>query len=288
MSFIDLHTHTTASDGTFTPTELVKHAKEIGLSAIAITDHDTIAGLEEAVTAGKEFGVEVIRGCELSLESPVGAGWLHMVALWVPEQADELQAAFDWLIEGRMNRNHEIIAKLRSLGINITYEAVAERAGGTIGRPHFAQELLSLGVVSSIGEAFKVWIGDHGRAYVPKRKLTPENALRILNTIGATSILAHPFALELSMKSTEALILDLKDMGLDGMEVLYSEHSESDTKAYWKMAERNNLLISGGSDFHGTVKPHISLGKGRGNLNIPVELLEAMKQRRRDRGLPCR
>lgn len=286
MRLIDLHTHTTASDGTLAPAELVRLAAEVGLSAIAITDHDTMAGLDEAVAAGEEYGVEVIRGCELSLESPVGAGWLHMVALWLPEQATELQAAFDWLIEGRDARNHEIVEKLRSLGINITYEAVAARAGGTVGRPHFAQELLSLGVVSSLGEAFRVWIGDHGRAYVPKRKLTPEKALGILGDIGATSILAHPFALELSMEATEELVLDLKKLGLDGMEVVYSEHSEAQTKGYWEMAERNNLLISGGSDFHGSVKPHINLGTGRGKLRIPYELLEAMKERRRGRGLP--
>lgn len=286
MRLIDLHTHSTASDGTLSPTELVRHAKDCGLSAIALTDHDTMSGLDEAEEAGREYGVEVIRGCELSLESPVGAGWLHMVALWVPHDADELQAAFDWLIEGRANRNHEIVDKLRSLGINITYEAVAARADGTIGRPHFAQELLSLGVVSSIGEAFNVWIGDHGRAYVPKRKLTPEKALTILKNIGATSILAHPFALELSAKGTEDLVQDLKTMGLDGMEVVYSEHTEAQTKTYWEIAERNNLLISGGSDFHGSVKPHISLGTGKGKLHVPYEFLEAMKERRRDRGLP--
>lgn len=286
MRLIDLHTHSTASDGTLSPTELVRHARDEGLAAIALTDHDTIKGLDEAEEAGREYGVEVIRGCELSLESPVGAGWLHMVALWVPEDASELQAAFDWLIEGRATRNHEIVEKLRSQGINITYEAVAARADGTIGRPHFAQELLSLGVVSSIGEAFNVWIGDHGRAYVPKRKLTPEKALTLLNDIGATSILAHPFALELKNDALEDLIVKLKGLGLDGIEVVYSEHTEAQTKAYWDIAERNNLLISGGSDFHGSVKPHINLGTGKGKLRIPYELLEAMKERRRGRGLP--
>lgn len=283
---IDLHTHSTASDGTMTPTELVKHAKEVGLDAIALTDHDTLGGLEEAVAAGQEYGVEVIRGCELSLESPEGAGWMHVVALWVPENPIELQKSFDWVIEGRKNRNHEIVEKLRSLGINITYENVAARAGGTIGRPHFAQELVSLGVVSSINEAFKVWLGDDGRAYVPKRKLTPENAFKILKDIGATSILAHPFALGLNKPETESLVADLMKLGLDGMEVYYSEHNEADTKAYKEMAERLGLLISGGSDFHGTVKPKISLGKGKGGLRVPTELLEAMKADRRAKGLP--
>ncbi|XXJ21580.1 PHP domain-containing protein [Desulfovibrio caledoniensis] len=282
---IDLHTHTTVSDGTLTPTELVKLAKESGLDAIAVTDHDTFQGIPEALEAGKKYGIEVIPGAELSLESPEGTGWIHVVALWLPEKADKLQRAFDWVIEGRANRNHEIVEKLRKLGVNITYEAVAARASGTVGRPHFAQELMALGVVSSMDEAFKVWVGDNGRAYVPKRKLTPEKALSILNDIGATSILAHPFALKLSYKETEKVVRRLMDLGLDGMEVIYSEHSEADTKAYGEMADRLGLLHSGGSDFHGANKPDIKLGVGRGNLNIPNELLEKMKQARRAKGL---
>ncbi len=283
---IDLHTHSTVSDGTLTPTELVKLAKDVGLDAIALTDHDTYSGVAEAMEAGKEFGIEVIPGCELSLESPDGAGWMHVVALWIPEDPEELKTAFDWVIEGRKTRNHEIIDILRTQGISITYEAVAARAQGTIGRPHFAQELVSLGVCSSINEAFKVWIGDDGRAYVPKRKLKPKQAMDILNNIGATSILAHPFALGLNFTKTEALVRELMKMGLDGMEVHYSEHNEAATKGFKEMAERLGLLVSGGSDFHGTVKPKISLGKGKGGLHVPTELLEKMKADRRAKGLP--
>ncbi|WP_272698667.1 PHP domain-containing protein [Desulfovibrio sp. Fe33] len=283
---IDLHTHTTASDGTLTPTELIRLAADSGLDAIAVTDHDTFQGVAEAMEAGRRFGVEVIPGTELSLESPEGAGWIHVVALWLPERADELQKALDWVIEGRAERNHKIVDKLRTLGVNITYEAVAARATGTIGRPHFAQELMALGVCSSMDEAFRVWVGDNGRAYVPKRKLTPERALSILNDIGATSILAHPFALRLNYPETEKVIRRLKDLGLDGMEVYYSEHSEADTKAYGEMADRLGLLKSGGSDFHGANKPDIKLGVGRGNLNLPYDLLEKMKEYRRSKGLP--
>ena len=283
---IDLHTHSNISDGTLTPTELVKLAKETGLDAIALTDHDTLQGLPEALEAGRKFGIEVIPGCELSLESPAGAGWMHVVALWVPENPTELQAAFDWVIEGRLTRNHEIVNKLRTLGVNITYENVAARAGGTIGRPHFAQELLALGVVSSIDEAFKVWLGDNGRAYVPKRKLQPEKALGILKSIGATSILAHPFILGLKPDETETLVKQLQTLGLDGIEVYYSEHSQAQTDTYRAMADKLGLLASGGSDFHGSVKPAISLGTGRGGLHVPTELLELMKQDRRKKGLP--
>ncbi|BCS88915.1 PHP domain-containing protein [Pseudodesulfovibrio sediminis] len=283
---IDLHTHTTASDGTLSPRELVKLAKESGLSAIAITDHDTLQGIPEALEAGEEYGVEVIPGAELSLESPEGAGWLHVVALWVPPNPVELQTAFDWIIEGRAIRNHEIVAKLRSLGITITYEDVAARARGTVGRPHFAQELIRLGVVSSMNEAFKVWLGDAGRAFVPKRNFTSEQAFSILNTLGVTSILAHPFALGLNLQETEALTADLMQLGLDGIEVYYSEHSDAETKAYEEMADRLGLLASGGSDFHGSVKPSIRLGKGKGGLHVPAELLLKMKEARKANGLP--
>jgi predicted metal-dependent phosphoesterase TrpH len=283
---IDLHTHSTASDGTLSPTELIRLAKDIGLDAIALTDHDTISGLDEAEEAGRELGIEVIRGCELSLESPRGAGWMHVVALWVPPHPEELTAAFDWVIEGRLTRNHEIVKKLRSQGIGITYEAVAARAGGTIGRPHFAQELLSLGVVSNMDEAFKVWLGDNGRAYVPKRKLKPEQALGILKRAGATSILAHPFILGLDEQGTEGLVRELQGYGLDGMEVYYPEHDDAATKIFKAMAERLGLLISGGSDFHGSVKPRISLGRGKGGLHVATELLDAMKADRRAKGLP--
>lgn len=283
---IDLHTHSTASDGTLSPTELVHHAKEIGLEALALTDHDTFQGVAEAQQAGAACGLEVIAGCELDLQSPIGAGWMHVVALFLPDDPAPLREAFDWVQEGRLVRNHEIVEKLRGLGINITYERVAERAGGTIGRPHFAQELVSLGVVPNVHEAFRIWMGDEGRAFVPKRKLQPKQALEILNSIGATSILAHPFALGLSMSEMEKLVVELQSYGLDGMEVLYPEHNEADTKAYQEMAERNGLLISGGSDFHGTNKPKIALGKGKGGLRVPYELLERMKQDRRDKGLP--
>ncbi|NDV18172.1 PHP domain-containing protein [Pseudodesulfovibrio sp. JC047] len=283
---IDLHTHSTASDGTLSPRELIKLAKETGLDAIAITDHDTLQGIPEAMEAGREFGIEVIPGAELSLESPEGTGWIHVVALWIPEEAPTLQKAFDWIQEGRRNRNHEIVEKLRSLGINITYESVAARAMGTLGRPHFAQELLSLGVVSSMEEAFKVWLGDNGRAYVPKRKLTPGQAFPILNELGATSILAHPFALGRNYADTEKIVKDLMTYGMDGMEVYYTEHTDADIKEYKAMAERLGLLISGGSDFHGSVKPKIRLGKGKGGLHVPTELLDRMKADRRAKGLP--
>jgi len=282
---IDLHTHSTASDGTDSPRELIRKASEIGLEAIALTDHDTLQGLSEAMEAGKEFGVEVIPGCELSVESPEGAGWIHIVGLWVPEEAVPLQKAFDWVIEGRETRNHEIIARLRKLGINISYDNVVERAGGTVGRPHIAQEMVSLGVVEDIHRAFGEYLGDNGKAYVPKRKLSREQALGVLREVGATSILAHPFMLGPSPVFAEHIIKELKDMGLDGIEVFYTEHDGPTTDLFARIARQYDLLMSGGSDYHGRVKPGTKLAVGKDNLNIPYELLEGMKNVRRAKGL---
>lgn len=282
---IDLHTHSTASDGSSTPAELVEQAKAAGLSAVALTDHDTVAGNAEAMEAGKQLGIEVIPGCELSVASPDGAGWLHIVGLWVPENPEDLQTAFDWLHDGRRTRNHEILDKLKSQGINITYEDVKQFAKGTVGRPHIARAMLHQGVVGSMDEAFRVWLGDHGRCYVPKRKLDPADALRLLREAGATSILAHPFTLGLKGEKLDALLAELKEMGLQGMEVHYTEHSEGDTKRFLQAAEHHELLVSGGSDFHGMAKPKTRIAVGKGGLHVPDELLETMKQSRREQGL---
>lgn len=281
---IDLHTHSTASDGTDSPRELVRKAAEKGIEALALTDHDTVQGLPEALEAGKEFGVEVIPGCELSVEAPDGAGWVHIVGLWIPENPEPLLKAFEWVQEGRLMRNHEIVAKLRKLGVNITYEGVAARAGGTVGRPHIAQEMVSLGVVDSMQEAFGRYLGDNGRAYVPKRKLNREQAIGVLAEIGATSVLAHPYIIGPSFPLVESVVGGLHDLGLEGMEVYYSEHDEVATRRFGELADRLGLLKSGGSDYHGSVKPHIELGVGKGNLNIPYDLVQSMKEHRKARG----
>lgn len=281
---IDLHTHSTASDGTLSPRELVRAAAKAGVEALALTDHDTLVGLPEAVEAGHEFGVEVIPGCELSVESPEGAGWIHIVALWVPPQAKALEDAFAWVHEGRLVRNRKIIDKLNSLGINISYENVSARAQGTIGRPHIAQEMLSLGVVKTLAQAFGQYLGDKGRAYVPKRKLNQEQALGLLGEVGATSILAHPYIIGPSKPLVEHVVGDLCRLGLEGIEVFYPEHDAARTQYFASLADSLGLLKSGGSDFHGSVKPAIRLGVGKGNLCIPYDVVQTMKEHRQARG----
>lgn len=285
MSIIDLHTHSTASDGTLTPTELVKHASECGVSALALTDHDTVSGLQEAIAAGKKYGVEVIPGCELSVS--YHTGFMHLIGLFLPEHPNNLDTALARLIDNRNSRNDLILQKLHGLGIDITPEELAAKAGdGSVGRPHIAQLLMEKGYVRTIQNAFTDYLGDKGKAYVPKEKLTPERAIRLLKDEGATVILAHPFTLQMDYEGLYHALKELKEMGLDGLECHYTEHSDKMTKEYAGLAYRLKLAVSGGSDFHGSVKPHVQLGTGKGNLAIPVSVLDDIKKRRIEQGLP--
>jgi len=283
MGEIDLHTHSTASDGTLEPRELVMAAKSAGLKALALTDHDTTSGLAEAVAAGRELDIEVIPGCELSVVYP--QGHMHIVGLWLPVRAEQVQEKLSYLRQRRHSRNERILEKLRLQGIELDYSEVKELAGGvSIGRPHIAQALMNRGSVASIAEAFDRFIGPEGSAYVPKDKLTPEEAIEILVREEATVILAHPYTLELDNQALAGEVRRLKDLGLQGLEVFYPDHSSEQTAQYLELCNRLGLLVSGGSDFHGSIKPDIALGSGRSGLALSLEHLTAMKRARRERG----
>ncbi len=285
MDCVDLHVHTTASDGTYSPEEVVKLAKQEGLRAIAITDHDTVKGLKEASLAGEKYGVEVIPGCELSVEYPHGQ--MHIVGLWISKDPKFVAAELQFLRDKRHSRNKDIIKKLQNLGIDITYEEVLEivKNGTTVGRPHIARVLVKKGVVKDINEAFTKYIGPNGLAYVPKTKFSPKKAIDIIKKEGGLVILAHPYSLNLGPDALKDELIRLKGFGLDGMEVYYSEHTPEQERLYLNLCKELGLLISGGSDFHGSVKKGIFLGKGKGNLKIPYALVEKMKEYRRQKGL---
>ncbi len=283
MSEIDLHTHSTASDGTFSPTQLVDYALTRGLKGLALTDHDTTNGLEEALSAGKKQGLEVIPGCELSVEYP---GLMHILGYWLKPEAPALNASLQELREKRNMRNELIIHKLQDLGIDITYNDVRNLAGdATVGRPHISRVLMDKGWVSSIQESFDRYLGSGGKAYVPKEKFGPEKAISVLKDEGALVVLAHPYSLELNREKLHRELLRLKEYGLDGVEVFYSEHSPEQMELYASLCRNLDLLPTGGSDFHGSVKPEIELGSGRGNLNLSYNLLQALKNKRQELGL---
>ncbi len=284
MQYIDLHTHSTCSDGSDSPTDLVHKAADAGLVAVALTDHDTISGLPEAEAAGRERGIEVVRGCELSVGTEQGE--VHVLGLFLPREAallEELEEALHDLRIHRSTRNAEIVHKLQKMGLNIDYEAVLEKAGGdrasgeSVGRPHIARLLQEKGYVSSVREAFSVYLGNKGKAFVPKKVLEVQEAMGLLQRSKATICLAHPGLIGCSAKWLDTFVAKLKEQGLHAIEAYHSEHSPAAVDACTALAKKYTLALTGGSDYHGASKPQIVLGFGKGNLRIGEQLLDNLR-----------
>ncbi|SNS00544.1 hypothetical protein SAMN04488503_2301 [Humidesulfovibrio mexicanus] len=273
---IDLHTHSTASDGTYTPKELMRAAADIGLAAIALTDHDTFDGLPEARCEAEQLGLELVPGCELSLD--YGGMPTHLLALFVDERPGNVNAELERVRSARTLRNELMLQKLKTVGVHLRMEDVKRRAAGVVGRPHMAQAMLEGGVVRSFEEAFARFLGAGGLAYVPKAKLTPREAIEAIHADKGLAVLAHPYVLSQQPARIRAILADLASMGLDGVEVYYTEHSDKYTGLVAALARELGLLMSGGSDFHGAVKPGVALGRGRGGLFVDGELLDRMKE----------
>ncbi len=279
MAFCDLQLHSTHSDGTDTPRRIVELAREAGLLAIALTDHDTTTGLAEARAAGAELGVRVISGVEITCE--YGGKSMDMLGYCFDSGADELQAKLALIQEGRRERNVEIIGKLNALGFDISYEEVvaeADKADGKIvGRPHFATVMIRKGIVAERQEAFDKYLAEGGAAYVPKLAVSPEECVQMLQDAGGLAVLAHPKLVRFPKdKGIRDLLAGLKERGLAGLECYYSLHSDEETAMYLELAKEFGLLVTGGSDYHGGNKPEIRVGTGLGNLRVPVECAEAL------------
>ncbi len=284
-TYIDLHTHSTASDGSETPEDLVTLAKRAEVVTMALTDHDTTAGVEEAMETGQKLGVEVIPGCELSVRTELGE--LHILGLWLPPDAPRLHAAMDDLRQNRANRNLLIVEKLRSLGMDIQYDEVLALAGdGSVGRPHIARVMLAKGYVHSLREVFDRYLGETGAAHVPKKVLSPKEGVELLKAEGATVSLAHMFLHGYPEDWLEDMVSSLAGYGMDALEAYHSEHDAHATRCVVDIAARHGLALTGGSDYHGAVKPNIMLGRGKGGLYVPPLTLNDLKSRRRAKGLP--
>ncbi|MCH5276463.1 MAG: PHP domain-containing protein [Desulfovibrionaceae bacterium] len=285
--FVDLHTHTNASDGTDSPADMVRRAAALGLGAVAVTDHDTLAGLDEAEAAGRALGVDVVRGCEISTR--FGQSEVHIVGLWLPREAgrlEPLKANLAAVRAGRAARNRRMAGRLAELGLPVTYEAVRElAAGGVVGRPHFAALLCRLGVTATPREAFDRYLGSGGAAYVPRHLPEPAEAVAWLNAAGATVCLAHPRLIRCAPEALDDLVASLVPCGLNAIEAYHSEHSAADVRACVGLARRHGLLLSGGSDYHGAAKPGVELGRGRGGLRVTSAILESLRAARHARGL---
>ncbi|WP_134686484.1 PHP domain-containing protein [Brevibacillus migulae] len=243
----DLHTHTVASDGTCTPTENVRYAKEAGLAAVAITDHDTVAGIAEAMKAGEDIGMEVVPGVEIS--TVANGQDIHVLGYFVPYEDTQFDEELSKLRDTRHERNKLLIARLQELGIDISLEKVYARKSGTdknIGRPHIAEELMELGVVSSMQEAFDKYLGKGAAAYVNPPRISPLEAIKLIKRFGGAAVLAHP-----GLYDDDDLVEEIIVYGLDGIEVYHPDNSEEQRKHYLQLASDYGLVVTGGSDFHG-------------------------------------
>ena len=281
---IDLHTHTTASDGRLSPSQLVRYAKEKDLRVIAVTDHDTVEGNEEAVSAGMREGIEVVPGIEISVDYSPGS--MHMLGYFITGGGHGLQEKLALLQDSRADRNPKIIEKLNELGMGIHYDEVLKvSGGGQVGRPHIAQVLMERGYTRTIQEAFDRYLGKGAPAYFDKFRLEAHDAISMIVDAGAVPVLAHPFTLYCkSSNDLEELIVKLVDQGLQGIEVFYPEHNEQQTAAYHGLAKRHDLLVTGGSDFHGAQMAGADLGGG--DLKIPYSLFENLKARWEEKRKP--
>ena len=280
MGYIDLHLHTTASDGVMSPSEIVRYAKAKGLQSIAITDHDTIEGLAEGLSEGRRIHFEVIPGIEISAEHSPGS--MHLLGFFLDIHHPLLNERLDHLQKARAERNPRIVEKLKRLGIQIAYEEVLKASGGgQVGRPHFAQVLLEKNYVRTFQEAFERFLKKGAPAYVDKFRFTSKEAIHFISEAGGVAVLAHPKTLNMNGHAElEALIHRLIQEGLKGIEVYYPEHSPPEVAQYKGLAERYGLLITGGTDYHGIEKNGLDIGVGRGEMKIPYSTVEALKAAR--------
>lgn len=282
MRFIDLHTHTTASDGTYTPSALVDYAISKELAAIAITDHDTIDGIAPAKRhLGDSKALEIISGIEFSTNAPHLKSDIHILGLYIDENNAEFIHSLDTIVQSRNDRNRKMIDKLCEIGLSITMEDVIRNStNGIITRAHFGKTLLQKGYIKNLNEAFTKYIGTGCVAFVPRHKLTPEKAIKIIRDCGGVAVLAHPTLYHLNLRELDSLIEELVHARLQGIEGLYSLYNKSEVSYLQDFATQYNLFITGGSDFHGANKAGIDLGVGRGQLKVPYELLEPIKKAR--------
>ncbi len=288
---IDLHTHTTVSDGGDSPSELVRHAADLGLKAIAVTDHDNDSGCSEAVAEGKRLGIEVIRGVEISCDvedlsalgySPADRPTMHLLGYFIPKGPNPLSEALAELQEARANRNQLIVDKIRSFGIPITFEQVENEAGGPgaqIGRPHFAAVLVRHGAVTDYQHAFDIYLAKGARAYISRKLYKPSEAIELMRSAGVVPVLAHPFTLKLRRPDLTRFVEELTEAGLMGIEGYHGDMSLENQAPYRELGERLGLVVSGGSDYHGSMRPDRSMPGGKYEVMVPSEVLDELRDR---------
>lgn len=275
---IDLHTHSLKSDGSMTPAEVVREAKRAGLAAIALSDHDTVDGIREAVAEGKKIGVEVIPAIEFSVQSKTET---HILGYFIDIDNPDLLKTLKEVVDLRIERNYVTCQRLNELGFDITIEEVRALAPNNfVGRAHFARVLMDKGYTKSVKEGFDLYMTSGKYAYCEKQRLTARDAVELIGKCGGISFLAHPHLTKLGDDELREFLKELKGFGLSGLEGYYTDYTPEMQEKYQAMAKELGLIISGGTDFHAAMKPHISIGTGLGNMKIPYSVLEAMKAER--------
>jgi predicted metal-dependent phosphoesterase TrpH len=286
---IDLHAHTTVSDGGDSPTELVEKAAEAGLSAVAVTDHDNDQGCAEAEAAGQQLEVEVVPGVEISCDvedltergyEPAARPTMHLLGYFVPREANPLSEALADLQYHRANRNQLIVQRLNELGIPVTFEEVEREAGGSgaqIGRPHFAAVLVRHEAVSDYQAAFDEYLAKGAKAYLGRKLYKPEDAVELMTRAGVVPVLAHPLTLNLEASETERFVSELAEQGLRGIEGYHGDWSEDEQEPLRALGSAKGLIVSGGSDYHGDMRPDRSLPGGKHGVLVPPEVLDELR-----------
>lgn len=287
---IDLHTHSTVSDGTEPPGRIPELAAVAGCTAVALTDHDSLAGLADAAASAQRVGVRLVAGCEVSCRRPPAPGRsreategaMHVLCYFVEEGGGPLQDELEALRADRLVRNRRLVERLGELGIPVSWDEVLAAAGDEagVGRPHFARVLVEHGAAATVEDAFDRWLGEGRPAYVPKARLDAPQVAALARASGGVAVLAHPFSLGLAPGALEAVVAELAAAGLSGLEATYGAYRPEERRALRRLAERTGLVATGGSDFHGTFKPDLYVGTGLGDLDVPDDVLEALADRR--------
>jgi predicted metal-dependent phosphoesterase TrpH len=276
---VDLHLHSSRSDGSDEPAEIVAHAVAAGLTAIALTDHDNLNGIVEARAAATQAGIHFISGTELSVNWR--SGGMHMLVYFLEPGEGPLQDALSGLQRGREARNREMAQQLSGLGLAIDYDEVIDEAGGSgVGRPHFAAVLVRKGYVRDIKEAFDMYLADGRPGYVPRRRLDASRAIDLARASGAVPVIAHPHTVGVSADEYRSAFEELVDAGLGGIEAFYAEYEQSQRSHLAGICHRLGIVPTGGSDYHGSYKAGLSVGTGRGDLEVPDETVDLLEQQR--------
>jgi predicted metal-dependent phosphoesterase TrpH len=285
---IDLHTHSTVSDGSEPPGRIPELAARAGCRAVALTDHDSLRGLAEAAIVAAGLGLELVAGCEVSCRKPTAPGGakvtgsVHVLCYFVEEGEGPLQDELGALRADRRARNRALVGRLAELGVPVSWDEVVAEAGGEegVGRPHFARVLVRYGAAQDIDDAFERWLADDRPAYVPKARLGADVVARLARASGGVAVLAHPLSLGLAPPALAAIVDELAEAGLSGIEAVYGSYLPDERRMLADLARRAGLVATGGSDFHGTFKPDLSVGVGRGDLHVPDDTLSALADRR--------